>query len=231
MINKNVVTVLQTLNNITNSVIFKYPTTILNNVAGDIVVKLDMKKLDPDEFPTFGIYNLNEFLNIFKLFNDYNTNLIENVINVSDGKSSVQYLTTNINILENYNKNEAIFTSTESVPSVATFDLSKEALKGIKAASGIFKDLDDIVVTSQDGDVFVTLGSVNNFNAKSNSFSTKLEATTSKEFVIKIPSDNFNSIPLSNYVVEVKYNESRDAYRVLLKSTEISMQILLAVKK
>ena len=231
MLNKNVTNILQTLNGITNSVVFNYPTTILNNVAGDIVVKLNMKALDSDEFSTFGVYNMAEFLNVFKLFETYTATLTENILTITDTNSSVQYLTTNVNILENHNKNETIFASTESVATVATFTLSKDNIKNIKAASGIFKDLEDIVVTSQDGDIFITLGSVNNFNARSNSFTTKVEASTSKEFAIKIPSTNFNSIPVSNYTLEVKYNESKDAYRVLLKSTEIDMQVLLAVKK
>jgi len=232
MLNKNTINILSAMNSITNSAILKYPTTILNNSAGDVVVSLNMETLDSDPIPEIGIYNLSEFINTFKLFDEYECNITDNVINITSEDSAIQYLTTNTSVLENFNKKEDLFTTTESVGTVSSFTLTNADVKRIKQAAGVFKDLTDIIVEAKDGDVIVKLGSTNNFNAKSNSFSIKkIGVNSSKEFTVKIPAENFNALPASDYTFEVKYNEQRDAYRLLMKSTEIDMKILMAIKK
>ncbi len=232
MLNKNTINVLSAMNSITNSVILKYPTTILNNSAGDVVVKLNLETLDSDPIPEIGIYNLSEFISTFKLFPEYECSITDNIITISNENSSLQYLTTNTNVLENFNKKEDLFTNTEKVATVSEFTLTNDDVKTIKQAAGVFKDLTDIIVEAKDGDVIVKLGSANNFNAKSNSFSIKkVGINSAKEFTIKIPAENFNALPASDYVFEVKYNEAKDAYRLLLTSTEIDMKVLMAIKK
>lgn len=231
MLNKNVINVLQALNNITNSAVLKYPVSMLNSDAGDIVVKINIESLDKDPFEPFGIYQLNEFLSTFKLFDEYTATISDNVISINGGDSSVQYLSTKLNVLENHDKPESLIISTQEAPGVATFELSKEHVKTIKSAAGVFKDLTDIILESQDGSMTIKLGGANNFNTRTNSFSIHREATTTKEFSVRIPSENFNALPTSTYKIEVKYNEAKDAYRVIAASTEIDMQVLLAVKK
>lgn len=233
MLNKNVINMLQSLNGITNSGILKYPTTILNNSAGDVVVKVNLESLDPESFDNIGIYNLSEFISIFKLFgSDYTCNISDGIINVTSGNNSVQYLTTNLAVLENHDKDEKIFSSTESVPTICSVKLTIEDLKTIKSASSVFKELTDIVFISKDNDLTIKLGSTNNFNANSNSFSVKKpNVDGTKEFTVKIPADNFNALPLGEYTLEFKYNEQRDAYRVIIKSTEVDITVLMAVKK
>lgn len=232
MLNKNTINVLQSLNTITNSAILKYPTTVLNNPAGDVVVKLNLSTLDADAFQDIGIFNLSEFISTFKLFDEYDCSISDGVISISSDNNSLQYLTTSVNVLENFNKDENLFSSTAAVPSVAKFSLTPEDVKTIKSASGVFKDLEDIIIESKDKDITIKLGSTNNFNAKSNSFSIRKPGQdATKEFVLKIPAENFNSLPVSDYTFEVKYNEQRDAYRVLLTSNEADVQVLLAIKK
>jgi len=231
MLSKKLINVLQLMNSVTNSVILKYPTTVLNNPAGDVVAKINIQAIDPDEFSDIGIFNLSEFISTFKLFNEYSCSVSDNIINIKDDTSSLQYLSTSPNVLENFNKSEKLFESTNAVPSVGNFTVSVEHMKTIKSAASIFKDLSDIIIESQDGDIFLKLGSSNNFNAHSNSFGIKIPATCTKEFKIKIPAENFMSIPLSEYNFEVKYNSERDAYRLLLKSTESDIEILMAIKK
>lgn len=232
MLNPNTINVLSAMNSITNSVILNYPTTILNNSAGDVVVRLNMESLDSDPIPEIGIYNLSEFISTFKLFTEYECGITENVINISNGDSALQYLTTNTSVLENFNKKEDLFTKTESVATVSEFTLTNDDVKTIKQAAGVFKDLSDIIIESKDGDIVVKLGSTNNFNAKSNSFSIKkVGVNSAKEFIVKIPAENFNSLPASDYTFEIKYNEAKDAYRLLLTSTEIDIKVLMAIKK
>lgn len=233
MFNKEVITVLSQINGLTNSVVLKYPRTVAVTDSQDIMVHVDISKLDNSEFPDIGLNNsLGDFLNLFKLFGaDRNVSIEGSNIVISDGNISSSYITDNIQLLESFNKDAVQFDRTEEVPSVAEFSLTADDLSKIKTASGVFKDLSEVILTSKDGDVIVSLGATNKFNAKSNTFSITKSAETSKEFVVKIPVENIKMIPNSSYTVCVKYNAARDAYRLLLKSETLEgFKLLLSVK-
>ena len=60
----------------------------------------------------------------------------------------------------------------------------------------------------------------------------KKDAQSTKDFEIKIPVENFKKIPESEYTFEVKYNEARDAYRILMKNKALSgLKIIMSVIK
>lgn len=232
MINTNVTNVLQQITGITNTVILKYPYSVFNSPAGDILAKINIEQLDPDNFEDIGIYDLQEFLNAFKLFGTDRTVKIDGKnIQITESNNYVNLQSTSKNLLENFDKDISIFDKTKTVPTVAEFTLSTDDIKKIKQASSVFKDLSDIVFTSQDGQMNISLASTNNFNAKSNNYTISKEASTSKEFNVKVPCDNFNNLPNSDFTVVVKYNSTKDAYRVLFGSEDIDLEILMAVNK
>jgi hypothetical protein len=234
MFNKNVVDVLSQINSITNSVILKHPQTVAVSESQDMLVLVDVSELDKDTFPDIGLKDsLSDFLNLFKLFGeeDRSVDIDGNTINFSGGKNSSCYITDNIALMDAYNKDPIQFDKTEEVPSVGTFELTVDDIKNLKTASGVFKDLTEIIFTSQDGDINLSLGATNRFNAKSNTFSVNKQATTSKEFEVKIPVDNFRMLPMTDYTVHVKYNSNRDSYRILMTSKTLEgFKILLSVK-
>jgi len=232
MLNQNVIHVLKSLNTITNTGILRYPTTILNNPSGDVVVRVRLDKLDSEEFPEIGVYNLSEFLSTFKLFDEYKCSVLDNIVSITSNTSSIQYITSNISVLDGYDKPESIFTRTIEFPSVCSVEITEEDMKKIRTASGIFKELNEVIFTSKDGDLEIKLGNTNNFNAKSNSFSiAKNNTNCTKDFTVKVPAENFNALPSSTYKLEVKYNKSKDAFRVVLNSMDIDMTVLMAAKK
>ena len=78
----------------------------------------------------------------------------------------------------------------------------------------------------------MSLGATNKFNARDNSYKIRKDAQSTKEFEIKIPVENFKKIPESEYSFEVKYNEARDAYRILMKNKSLSgLKIIMSVIK
>ena len=85
--NKQLVQTLSQLNNITNTIILKHPITTASSEAKDIYVYLDVSQIDSKPFPDIGLNdNLNNYLNLFKLFDDerdvtYNNDTIEIVSN------------------------------------------------------------------------------------------------------------------------------------------------------
>jgi hypothetical protein len=236
MLNKSTIEVLGQIANISstptaNPVVIKYPNTIITSPAGDILVNYDLRATEIGEFDDLPIYNLNEFLSTFKLFSEDRTvKRIDNLINVSDGSSSVNYIVSTEKQC-GYVDKTAAFDTTEEVPTVCEFILSKENLRNLRQASGIFKDLDEYLFETTDSGLKISLASTNSFNAKSNTYNINAIAKSSKEVSIKLPVGNLNMIPVGDYKVEIKYNSARNAYRLLLKSTDLeNFKILLSLK-
>jgi len=238
MLNKSTIEVLSQIAPISatanggNPVVITYPNTIVSSAAGDILINYDIRATEVGEFETLPIYNMQEFLSTFKLFKDERVvKRIDNIVNISDGSSSVNYIVNNEKACGWSDKSSA-FTTTEAVPTVCEFVLSKDHLKNLRQASGIFKDLDEIIFETTDSGVNISLGSTGKFNAKSNTYSINMMAKTSNQFSIRLPVGNLNLIPISDYKFEVKYNSAKDAYRLLLSSTELeNFKILLSLKK
>lgn len=233
MFNNDVIDVLTQINGVTNSIILKYPQTVAVSESQDMMLLCDISALDGDSFPEIGLKDsLSDFLNLFKLFPDNREVTVEgNTIDVSSEDMQSSYIMDNIALMDAYNKAPDQFSKTEEVPSVATFDLEIDDIKSLKSATGVFKDLSEILFVSQDGDMKVSLGATNKFNAKSNTFSVRKNANTSKEFEIKIPVENFKMLPVSDYTVEVKYNSARDSYRILMLNKSLEgFKVLMSVK-
>ena len=232
--NKELTNTLSQLNSITNTVILKYPITVAASEAKDIYVHLDVSQLDFNTFPDIGLNNnLNNYLNLFKLFDDNRTvTYSKDTIEISSGEITSSYITDNVALMEAYDISPDQFQKTEEVPTVCGIDLTVDDIKKLKAATGVFKDLSEIIIKCQDSEVSMSLGATNKFNARDNSYKIKKDSKSSKDFEIKIPVENFKKIPESEYTFEVKYNEARDAYRILMKNKSLSgLKLIMSVIK
>lgn len=233
MFNNNVLNVLQQINGVTNSVILKYPTTVAVSDSQDMMINFDVSVVEADEFPDIPLKDaLGDFLSLFKLFGDKREIEVSgSSIDIKDENIQSSFITHNAALMDAWDKSPEQFTKTESVPSVSTFDLGSEDIKNISAAMGVFKDLTEVIFTSQDGDMTISLGATNKFNAKSNTYSIRKPSNANKEFEIKIPVINFKSLPQTDYTVDVKYNSARDSYRILLTSKTLeNFKVLMTVK-
>ncbi len=232
--NKQLVQTLSQINNITNTLILKYPITIATSEAKDIYVHLDVSEIDSNEFPDIGLNdNLNNYLNLFKLFDDdrivkYNGDTVEIVSN----KIKSSYISDNIALMQSHDISPEQFDKTEQVPTVCSIGLTVDDIKKLKSATSVFKDLSEIIFRSRDNEVTMSLGATNKFNARDNSYSITKDTQPSKEFEVKIPVENFKKIPESDYTLEIKYNESRDAYRLFLKNKTLKgLKIIMSIIK
>jgi archaellin len=230
VLNSNAIKILSSINGITNSMIYRYPRTVFNSDVGDILVSVNTAELQEQEFAEFGINSIDELLSAVGLFGDDKKIDLENgVITISEGSSSVQYITSNISLLKMYDKDYSIIEKTAQANTVCTFNLGSELIKNLKNASSVFKSLEDVIFQSQDGDLNITLGSLEKYNTSSNTYKTSIASESTKEFKISLPVDNFKKLPEADYVVEVKFNESKNAYRMILSHIELDMKILLAL--
>ena len=233
MLNADTLEVLAQINNVTNTIILKHPQTVAVSESQDIRVLIDLSGLDPEGFDPIGLNDsLSNFLNLFKLFpDDRRVEILDNTINVSAGQTSSSFIMDNTDLMEAYDVGPEQFAKTEQVPSVGTFNLDVPDIKSIRAATKIFGDLSEVIFTSQDGDMIVSLGSTNKFNAKSNKFSVTKQAQTTKEFEVKIPVENFGVIPQSDYTVDIKHNPSNGQYRIMLTSKSLEgLKLIMSVK-
>ena len=232
--NKNLTNTLLQLNTITNTVILKHPITVAASESKDIYVYLDVSELDSESFPDIGLNNnLNNYLNLFKLFDDSRTvSFNGDTVQISSGEITSSYITDNVALMEGYDISPEQFQKTEEVPTVCSIDLTVDDIKKLKSATGVFKDLSEIIIKCQDSEVSMSLGATNKFNARDNSYKIKKDSKSSKDFEIKIPVENFKKIPESEYTFEVKYNETRDAYRILMKNKSLSgLKLIMSVIK
>lgn len=232
--NKQLTQTLSQLNLITNTIILKHPITVAASEAKDIYVHLDVSQIDEDSFPNIGLNdNLNNYLNLFKLFEDTRTlTYNKDSINITSGDITSSYITDNIALMEAYDISPDQFDITEEVPTVCTIDLTVDDIKKLKAATSVFKDLTEIIIQCQDSEVSMSLGATNKFNARDNSYKIKKNCTSTKDFIVKLPVENFKKIPESEYTIEIKYNEPRDAYRILMKNKSLSgLKIIMSVIK
>lgn len=232
--NKQLISTLTQLNSITNTLILKHPITVAASEAKDIYVYLDVSGIDSNSFPNVGLNNnLNSYLSLFKLFNEERTVSYEgDTIKISSGDISSSYISDNVALMEAYDISPDQFQKTEEVPTVCSIDLGVDDIKNLKSATSVFKDLSEIIIKCQDSEVSISLGATNKFNARDNSYKIKKNVSSTKEFEIKIPVENFKKIPESEYSFEVKYNESRDAYRILMKNKSLSgLKLIMSVIK
>ena len=232
--NKQLISTLTQLNSITNTLILKHPITVAASEAKDIYVYLDVSGIDSNSFPNIGLNNnLNSYLNLFKLFNEERKVSYEgDTIKISSGDISSSYISDNVALMEAYDISPDQFQKTEEVPTVCSIDLGVDDIKNLKSATSVFKDLSEIIIKCQDSEVSISLGATNKFNARDNSYKIKKNVSSTKEFEIKIPVENFKKIPESEYSFEVKYNESRDAYRILMKNKALSgLKLIMSVIK
>lgn len=232
MFNKESVDFLKVMNKITNSMVLNYPITTGRTESADIAYKFDLSKYDTDGFENpIGIYDLSTFLNIFGLCDeDREVNIDNNSITVSDSTTSVKFLTSATSVLSPYEFKQEQFDKTNEFPSVLEMNLTAEDIRKLKSASATFRELDTAVI-SCDESVELSLTQIGKFKKSSNSFRIKKTEESTKKFNIGISLETLSKIPQVDYTLIVKYNESRDAYRIILKTDKIEgLSLVISVK-
>lgn len=232
MFNRESVDFLKVMNKITNSMVLTYPITTGRTESADIAYKFDLSKYDTDGFENpIGIYDLSTFLNIFGLCDESrDVNIDNNSITVSDSTTSVKFLTSATSVLSAYEFKQEQFDKTNEFPSVLEMNLTADDIRKLKSASATFKELDTAVISCDDT-VELSLTQIGKFKKSSNSFRIKKNEESNKKFNVGISLETLSKIPQVDYTLIVKYNESRDAYRIILKTDKIEgLSLVISVK-
>jgi len=232
VLNENTRNVLSQLTDINKIGVISYPLMNIKSESGTVVAFFSTKDLGEQEFEPFGIFNTQELLQVIGLSEEPEIVLENNIISIKGKDSNIKYTTTDLGILGDYTKYKpTVLQKTKAVETVVEFELTSENFSKLKKASDVFKNLEDFIITTSKDTVKIEIGESNKKIKNSNSYSLNINAEVSKKCDINIAVKNMKIIPTGNYLVQIKYNEERDAYRVLMTSKDIdSLEFIIALQ-
>jgi len=234
VLTKNTREVLSLLSEVNKIGVIQYPITSIKSESGSVVAFFNTKELGEDEFNSFGIFNMNELLQVINLSEEPLVELNDNIIDITSKDSKTRYITTDLGILGDYTKiTPVVLEKTKAVDTVLEFELTSDLFTKVKKASDVFKNLEDLIITSksEDDSIYLEVGDANTRIKNSNSYKLAINGSSTKDVNININVKNLKIIPNGDYIVQVKYNKSKDAYRILMTSKDIdSLEFILAVQ-
>ncbi len=216
MLNKKTQQVLKSLLGVNNSMIVSKDMTVVDEFK-TLLGKVNLGLLE-DDIKEFGLYDAGGFLNAVSLLDDPTIELEENLLKIKDQNTSIEYVITDLSALEDCVVDPEIIETTQNTSSVLDFELTQEVLDKIKKASSVFKTSDALYIISSGGKTTLKVATKESFVSSRNSFSISIDASSEKDFELPIPLENIMKIPSVGYTVSLKYNQERDAYRVVLSN-------------
>jgi hypothetical protein len=233
MINKELRTALKELSGITEGFILNYPQITFTDSGKQIVASLNTAKIDEslEDLPKIGISNISNFLSAVDLINnpeiDYDSET--RIFSIKNDDTQIKYLSSDLKSMTEIDYK--IIETTKKVTTALSFNLTKDIIDQIIKASNVFNEMDTVFIEKNNDTVTVSLGVHDNLNAVNNSFSIKIDdyESTDKDFSVKIPVESIKKIPKTDYELDVKYNEERDAYRIFLSNP--ILEVVLSVIK
>lgn len=232
MLNKQTLDFLKIIGKFTDVVLLRYPVTCGISQDKDIVYSVDLSKFDTDGFEqTLGIHKLNSFLNMFSLFGeDYEIDVDNKSITVKDPNTSVRYLLAVPEAISSYDAQANQFDLTANIPSVLEFDLTTDIIKKLKAGASSFSELNTVLFEGGDNPNISLVQTESREGMSSNAIKINIHEEAKKNFKTGISIITLSRLPLGDYRVSVKYNESKDKYRIYLESKDIEgFKIILPV--
>jgi len=228
MINEATRSILKQLKAVNNQMILSNETYGCNEFKS-ILFKADLA-LAGDNIPEeFGIFDMTNFISALELLEEpeVSYDASTKVVTAKDGNSTLQFLTSTPDSLDNVQINPKLISSTVAAESVFECQITDGHLKQIKKAQGVFKNFDTLWIDNTN-EAMMKLGTKNSFSKSNNAFSIKLEAgINTKEFSISLPLESLMVLPDMDYTLRVKYNSERDAYRVVLDNPLLTFVLSL----
>lgn len=224
MLNPKTREVLRTLTSVTDSFILESPRTTFVDEFKQVICSLNTEILDENFENPIVINNMSNFLSTIDLIENPEITITNRIIDIKNEKSEAKYLTSDINSIDKVKY--SIIETTKKYDAVLNFKLSKEVLGTIKQAVQIFKSNDTLFFKKENDNFSIVLGVNETFDMATNEFSIKIpEFESTKDFEVKVPVQSILKLPNIDYNFEMKYNESKDAYRVYLSNVLLEIVI------
>lgn len=210
--------VLKNFANINSNIVFREGNDLKTiSVAKNILAKATLDEEVPQEF---GIYDLNEFLNVLSLVENPTLRFEDNYVVVSDstGLRGNRYFFSDIDMLSAPSKDVVM-----PEPEVK-FTLDTDTLSRIKRAASVLGH-DTITITPDGGSVKLTV--VDNDDATSNSFFSLVEGSFQEEVDFKFVL-NVNNLKIVNEDFEVGISSKLISN---FKSKQSAIEYFIALEK
>jgi hypothetical protein len=220
MLNENSIQVLNSITNITNSAIISYPVTTITNSTRDILGNIDFSKLEDEGWKEFGIMDLSSFLNAIGILETPTIEQNDIFIKAYDPNSTIEFVTSYPSTLEDFTTNPEVIESTSRADSILEVGIDSTLFTKIKKGSSVFKNLRDLFIVKEGDKVYFKTGNKETFTSASNSYTHYLDPLVDKgkDFSLVIPIENFLNLPLMDFTMKIKYNQEKDAYRLLFEN-------------
>lgn len=239
MLNKKSLEILNSINVLTNTIVLSYPiTSFSNGVADSIKGIINWSDIDTT-FDEFGIYNLGEFLNIVRLFEEPVFKQIGSLISINNKNSSTKFVTSNIDQCKKQSFcDPELFNRISAYETKIKLTLSSDQIKSILKASSAYasQNLNEVIIQVEKGSDVARLSIANESALNSGSSSYELNilgAVCSESFKFKTTIENFANIPLykDSYNVEIKFNSARGNSAMYLYNSFIKLLISSKVER
>ncbi len=228
MLNKNTMEILSQLGQINQSQIITYPvTTIILGKA--IQAFLDLSKLGEEEFDEIGVFDINQLASVISVIDDATITNDNGMLTIKNNDQSIKYGTTTIDIIESEcrGKPDLLKRIVEDNEKVLSFTLDAKELDRIKKMSGLLKELSDLVITSENGEVKLTVTSK---EKSSNNYSVKVLGESTEDISMSLVMDVVRKLPNSGYEVSI-HKSKKGSLVAVFKSTGVDgLSIVLSAK-
>lgn len=225
MFSKEFLNALKNINGYGDKVLLKYPVTVFNSAAKDVVATINAQSLGCEQFEDTGIYELSKFISMLSVIENAEVKRIGKKLVIQATTESASFNLCDLDLLEQYNLPVEVISNLDKFPSVSEFDLSANDLQTIKKAASILNELNALQIKGFNNNTEVSLSFHNRYISNANSFEKDYLGTANKEFQIKLAMENIQKLPVTDYSVKVKYNEEKDAYRVLFIASNFTILI------
>lgn len=229
MLNKSVQKILSDLSNISTTAIISHPITGIQDIDRSIVAFINLEEMGEDAFETFGLMNINEFLNVVSLVDNADISMNNKIALIKNDSNTTKYYTTDISIIEEaYGTKVAILDNINNAIEAANFDITSEMLDKLKKTMITLK-LFDLVIKPENGGL--SLNVTDNQTSDSNTSKTIIMGECQDtDMSLVIDMNNIKKIPSGSYNVRVAKNPKSGSYITKWTSLDLpSLQIVVSV--
>ncbi len=229
MLNNDTRTLLKSLLQVNNEMIIE-PIMHGCDEFKSILFRANLKELG-DDFEPFGIFDATSFLSALELLEQPEISIEGNILTAENELSTMKFVTSGVSTLGDVQINPKVIDTTLDIPTILDFTLDNELITKIKKSASVFKTFDTIFLINTPKGTEIKMGAKDSFSKSNNSFSIKVETdiSTSNEFELAIPLDGLLKVPGMDYNLMVKYNEEKDAYRIVLDNKLLTF--VMSLKK
>jgi hypothetical protein len=228
MLNKNTREILGQLSQVNQSQIITFPVTTII-LGKSIQAFLDLSKLDETQFDEIGVFDINQLNSVISVIDEPVITNDGGTLTIKNDAQSIKYGTTTIDIIESECRGnpDLLARITGNNEQVIEFTIDAKELDRLKKMSGFLKELSDLVISSTNGVINL---SVTSKEKSSNNYSVNVTGTAKEDISMSLIMDIVKKLPNSDFKVGV-YKSSKGSLVAVFTSLNVpGLDLVLSAK-